>query len=47
VITVYTTAENTDFKLTPTASINFVSAGQPLETQISAFVDPKQDLQTL
>jgi hypothetical protein len=33
-ITVYTTAENTDFKLTQTASINFVAAGQPLETQI-------------
>jgi glucosylceramidase len=36
-ITVYTTAENTDFKLTQTASINFVAAGQPLETQISVF----------
>jgi glucosylceramidase len=35
-ITVYTTAENTDFKLTQTASINFV--GQPLETQISVLL---------
>jgi glucosylceramidase len=37
-ITVYTTAENTDFKLTQTASINFVAAGQPLETQISVLL---------
>jgi O-glycosyl hydrolase len=46
VITVYTTAENTDFKLTQTASINFVAAGQPLETQISVFVDPSKTFQT-
>jgi O-glycosyl hydrolase len=45
-ITVYTTAENTDFKLTQTASINFVSASQPLETQISVFVDPTKKFQT-
>jgi glucosylceramidase len=45
-ITVYTTAENTDFKLTPTASVKFVSAGQPLETQISIFVDPAKTFQT-
>jgi glucosylceramidase len=34
-ITVYTTAENTDFKLTQRPPLSFVSAGQPLETQIS------------
>jgi len=45
-ITVYTTAENTAFKLTRTSSINFVSANQPLETQISVFVDPTKKFQT-
>ncbi|MFQ3173460.1 MAG: O-glycosyl hydrolase [Flavobacterium sp.] len=45
-IIVYTTAENTDFKLTRSASINFVSAAQPLETQISVFVDPGKTFQT-
>lgn len=45
-ITVYTTAENTAFKLTRTSSINFVSASQPLETQISVFVDPTKKFQT-
>lgn len=45
-IQVYTTAENTDFRLTPTASIDFVHAGQPLETEISVFVDPTKKFQT-
>lgn len=45
-ITVYTTAENTAFKLTRTSSINFVFASQPLETQISVFVDPTKKFQT-
>lgn len=45
-ITVYTTAENTAFRLTRTSSINFVSASQPLETQISVFVDPTKKFQT-
>lgn len=45
-IQVYTTAENTDFRLTPTASIDFVPAGQPLETEISVFVDPTKKFQT-
>jgi glucosylceramidase len=45
-IAVYTTAENTAFKLTRTASINFVPASQPLETEISVFVDPTKKFQT-
>lgn len=45
-VIVYTTAENTDFKLTPTASVKFASAGQPLETEISVFVDPTKTFQT-
>ncbi|EIA09593.1 glycoside hydrolase family 30 protein [Flavobacterium frigoris] len=45
-VTVYTTAENTDFKMTLSASVKFAAAGQPLETEIAVFVDPTKTFQT-
>jgi len=46
-IIVYTTAENTDFRLTPTDTLHFKDFGQPLETQICIFVDPTKTSQTM
>ena len=46
-IRVYTTAENTDYKLTETGTIEFSDFGQPLETQVCVFVDPTHTFQTL
>lgn len=39
-ITVYTTAANTDYRLSPTDKLTFKPMGQPLETQVCVFVDP-------
>jgi len=39
-ITVYTTSENTKNRLSQTATLNFIAATQPLETEISVFVEP-------
>ncbi len=44
-VTVYTTAENTDFRLTQTATENFKQFGQPFETQVCVFVDPTKTFQ--
>ncbi len=47
-VTVYTTAENTSMRLTPAKeSLSFTPLEQPLETQISVFVDPNQTFQTV
>ncbi|AWG26295.1 glycoside hydrolase family 30 protein [Flavobacterium kingsejongi] len=46
-ITVYTTAENTDYRISPTATANFKKMGQPLETQICVFVDPTHSFQSI
>ncbi|MFP9113892.1 glycoside hydrolase family 30 protein [Flavobacterium sp. RHBU_3] len=46
-ITVYTTAENTQHKLSNTASGTFSSAKQPLETDISVFVTPDKAFQSI
>ncbi|PWT71892.1 MAG: glycosyl hydrolase [Bacteroidetes bacterium] len=45
-VVVYTTAENTSLRLTPTDTVSFVDFGQPLETQPCVFVDPGQTFQT-
>ncbi|MBL7759282.1 MAG: glycoside hydrolase family 30 protein [Sediminibacterium sp.] len=45
-VTVYTTAENTDLKLTKIASVDFKQMGQPLETQVCVFVEPGKTFQT-
>ena len=45
--TVYVTARGTDFKLTPTANLEFEPYGQPLETQPFILVDPGRTFQTM
>jgi glucosylceramidase len=45
-ITVFTTAENTDLRLTKTDNITFRDLPQPLETQVCVFVDPTKTFQS-
>lgn len=45
-VAVYTTAENTALKLTPSDKLSFVKAIQPLETEVSVYVNPKKTYQT-
>ena len=45
-VTVYTTAENTDLRLTKTAESSFAPADQPLESEVSVFVNPNKTFQT-
>lgn len=44
-ITVFTTAENTNLRLTQTDKLNFSSSKQPLETEICVFVEPTKTFQ--
>ncbi|HEY0529536.1 MAG TPA: glycoside hydrolase family 30 protein, partial [Gemmatimonadaceae bacterium] len=46
-IAVYTTANNTNLRITPTETLTFKSMGQPLETQLCVFVDPAKRAQTM
>jgi glucosylceramidase len=46
-IAVYTTADNTDHRLSATETLAFKPMGQPLETQICVFVDPSKRAQTI
>lgn len=46
-VTVFTTAENTDHRLSKTDTVSFKKVGQPLETQTCVFVDPSRTFQTL
>ena len=46
-ITVYTTAANTEFRLSATDKLTFKPMGQPLESQICVFVDPTKRWQTM
>jgi hypothetical protein len=39
-VAVYTTADGTDHRLTPTGTVAFEPMGQPLESQVCVFVDP-------
>ena len=45
-VTVYTTAENTDLKLSETSKGKFEPADQPLESEVSVFVNPNKTFQT-
>lgn len=45
-LTVYTTAENTQLRLTETESVSFNPLAQPTEGEISIFVDPDEIFQT-
>jgi len=46
-VAVYTTADNTDHRLSATGTLSFKPMGQPLETQICVFVDPTKTFQTI
>src|SRR5690349_7150834 len=46
-VTVYTTSEKTDKRISKGESLTFTSMGQPLETQVCVFVDPKHTFQTM
>src|SRR5258705_318474 len=46
-IKVYTTADKSDYRLSPTDTLTFKHMGQPLETQICVFVDPAKTFQTI
>src|SRR2546430_4703056 len=46
-IAVYTTADKTDYRLSPTETLVFKPLGQPLETQICVFIDPARTFQTI
>src|SRR5437868_9813630 len=46
-VVVYTTAENTDHRISATDTLTFKHHGQPLETQVCVFVDPSRTYQTL
>jgi glucosylceramidase len=45
-VAVYTTAENTDHRISATDTLTFKHLGQPLETQVCVFVDPAKTFQT-
>jgi glucosylceramidase len=45
-IIVYTTAEGTQYRMSPTDTLSFSDFGQPLETQPCVFVDPSRSFQT-
>jgi glucosylceramidase len=45
-VTVYTTADKTDLRLSTTGTLQFTDFGQPLETQVCVFVDPTHTFQT-
>lgn len=45
-VTVYTTADSTNLKLTKTDNLQFSELNQPLETQICVFVNPDKKFQT-
>ncbi|WP_395078057.1 glycoside hydrolase family 30 beta sandwich domain-containing protein [Flavobacterium sp.] len=45
-IMVYTSADSTKLRITPTKNLYFLTAMQPLETEISIFVNPEKSFQT-
>ena len=45
-VSVYTTAENTDLRISASGTLDFKPMPQPLETQICVFVEPKRSFQT-
>jgi glucosylceramidase len=45
-VVVYTTAENTKFRITQTETVQFADFGQPKETQPCVFIDPSKKFQT-
>ncbi len=46
-VTIYTTAENTQLRLSKTGTAQFKPLAQPVESEISVFVDPTKTFQSL
>ncbi len=46
-IEVYTTAENTQLRLSPTGELTFSQSAQPTESEFSVFVEPQRTFQTI
>jgi glucosylceramidase len=46
-VAVYTTADQTNYRLSRTDTLTFKPMGQPLETQVCVFVDPSKRFQTM
>jgi glucosylceramidase len=46
-VLVYITADKTDYRISLTDTLQFSHMGQPLETQVCVFVDPRQKFQKL
>lgn len=46
-VTVYTTAEKTDFRISKTDVLTFEKVGQPMENEVCVFVNPDKTFQTL
>jgi glucosylceramidase len=46
-VAVHTTADGTDYRLSPTGTVAFKPMGQPLESQVCVFVDPSRRAQTI
>src|SRR5687767_7010598 len=46
-VTVYTTAEGTNLRITQTDKVTLSPALQPIESEISIFVNPNKSFQTL
>jgi len=45
-VDVYTTADSSSYRLSKTATIDFVQKGQPFENEITVFVDPSKTFQS-
>lgn len=46
-LTVYTTAQNSNFRLSKTGDFSFAKSEQPLETEVSVFVEPSIQFQSI
>ncbi|MCR9289667.1 MAG: glycosyl hydrolase [Bacteroidetes bacterium] len=46
-VQIYTTAENTEMRLSASAKTTFTEAKQPLETEVAVFVNPNKTFQSL
>jgi len=46
-VEVYTTADSTQLRLTPTSSLKFIPGRQPIELETSIFINPNKTFQTM
>jgi len=45
-ITSYTTADSTEYRLSPVGMLEFKQKGQPAESEVTVFIDPSKTFQT-